>query len=314
MEKNARICVVGHKGMLGHAIWEQLSAQGYTHLIGCDLPEVDLCSQEQTMAFFQREKPEYVFFLAAVAAGIQYKKTHPVEMLQKNLQITVNVLASAYACQCRRMINVCSALLYPSEAAIPLKEEDASYVNLNQVDTPYALAKAAGMQLARYYNQEYQTGYLTVVPCNFFGRFAPFDGDKAGVVPSLIRRIHEAKTQHAPTVTVWGTGNACRELLNSRDVADACIFLMKQPVLEDDLINIGRGCEYTIREVAQMIQRIVGYEGELYFDADKPEGRQHMQLDTRRLRSLGWQPSMNLEDSIRDAYAWYLEQQEAKRQ
>lgn len=309
MDQSAKICIVGHKGMLGHAIWQQLASQGYTRLIGCDLPEVDLCSQEQTQAFFEREKPEYVFFLAAVAAGIQYKKTHPVEMLQKNLQITVNVLSSAYACRCKRLLNVCSALLYPSEAAIPLHEEDAAYVSLNQVDTPYALAKAAGMQLARYFNQEYQTQYLTVVPCNFFGEHAPFDGDRAGVVPSLIRRIHEAKIRQAPTVTVWGTGNACRELLNSKDVASACVFLMNQPAPTGDLINIGRGCEYTIREVAQTIRQIVGYEGALVFDADKPEGRQHMQLDVSRLFAMGWRPRMDLEESIRDTYAWYLTQQ-----
>ena len=157
MDANAKICVIGHKGMLGHAIWRQLTEQGYARLVGCDLPETDLCDQMQTRAFFLREKPDYVFFLAAVAAGIQYKKTHPVEMLQKNLQMVTNVLSSAYECRCFRMINVCSALLYPSEAAIPLHETDSAYVNLNQVDTPYALAKAAGMQLARYYNQEYQT-------------------------------------------------------------------------------------------------------------------------------------------------------------
>ncbi len=306
MDKNAKICVIGHKGMLGHAIWRQLTEQGFTRLIGCDLPEVDLCSQRQTDGFFAREKPEYVFFLAAVAAGIQYKKTHPVEMLQKNLQIVTNVFSSAYAHGCRRMINVCSALLYPSEAQIPLREEDAVHANLHQVDTPYALAKAAGMQLARYYNQEYHTQYITVVPCNFFGEYAPFEGDRAGVVPSLIRRIHEAKIQNAPQVEVWGTGNACRELLNSKDVARACIFIMNHDQPTEDLINIGRGFEYSIREVAQMIQKLVGYEGELFFDASKPEGRQHMQLDTGRLKALGWKPEMDLEESIRDAYAWFL--------
>lgn len=306
MNKNSKICIIGHKGMLGHAIWGQLEQQGYLNIIGCDLPEVDLCEQECTRQFFEREKPEYIFFLAAVAAGIQYKKTHPADMLLKNLQIITNVMDSAYKCGCRKMINVCSALLYPSGAGIPISEEDATYANLGEVDTPYALAKAVGTQLARYYNQQYGMQYLTVVPCNFFGAFAPFDGDRAGVVPALISRIYNAKINGVDRVEVWGTGNACREFLNSKDVASACVFLMNA-CAEYDLINIGRGCEYSIREVAEKIKQVVGYEGELFFDASKPEGRAHMQLNTDKLFSLGWRPSMDLELSIKDAFTWYCE-------
>lgn len=305
MEKNSKICVIGSKGMLGHAIWNLLEREGYNNLIGCDLPEVDLCDQARTKAFFEKEKPEYVFFLAAVAAGIQFKKTHPVDMLLKNLQMITNVMDFSCTYGCKKMINVCSALLYPSEACIPLKEEDATHANLGEIDTPYALAKAAGMQLARYYNQQYGMNYLTVVPCNFFGEYAPFEEDRAGVVPSLIARIHNAKVNGLDEVEVWGTGKACRELLNSKDVADACVFLMNVDT-EYDLINIGRGYEFTIREVAEMIKAVVGYEGNLQFDASKPEGRAHMQLNTERLKSLGWSASMNLKESIEDAYSWYV--------
>ena len=304
MNKDSRVCIIGNKGMLGHAIWSKLYAEGYTNLIGCDLPGVDLCDQKQTKDFFEEKKPEYVFFLAAVAAGIQYKKTHPVDMLLKNLQMITNVMECAYLNECRKMINVCSALLYPSEARIPLREEYLLHVNLNEVDTPYALAKAAGMQLARYYNFQHGTKYLTVIPCNFFGEFAPFDGDRAGVVSALISRIYNAKLNNLNRVEVWGSGNACRELLNSKDVASACVFLMNCDT-EYDLINIGRGSEFSIREVAEMIKSVVGYEGELFFDATKPEGRQHMQLNTERLFNLGWRPSMDLENSIRDAFEWY---------
>ena len=306
MNKDSKICIIGHKGMLGHAIWAILEKQGYTNLIGCDLPEVNLCNQECTREFFSQNKPEYVFFLAAVAAGIQYKKSHPVDMLLKNMQMITNVMDCAYTNGCRKMINVCSALLYPSEAKIPLKEEDATYVNLGEIDTPYSLSKAAGMQLARYYNQQYGMKYLTVVPCNFFGEFAPFEGDRAGVVSALIARIYNAKLNNIPQVEVWGTGDACREFLNSRDVASACVFLMNTDT-ESDLINIGRGHEFTIREVAEMIKEVVGYEGQLFFDATKPEGRAHMQLNTDKLFSLGWRPSMDLEQSIRNAYEWYVE-------
>lgn len=226
-------------------------------------------------------------------------------MLLKNLQMITNVMDYSCTNGCKKMINVCSALLYPSEAKIPLKEEDATHVNLDEVDTPYALAKAAGMQLARYYNKQYGMNYLTVVPCNFFGEYAPFDGDRAGVVPSLIARIHDAKVHNIDTIEVWGTGNACRELLNSKDVADACVFLMGVNT-EYDLINIGRGYEFTIREVAEMIKSVIGYKGELLFDASKPEGRAHMQLNTERLKSLGWCASMSLRESIEDAYSWYV--------
>lgn len=305
MNSESKICIVGHKGMLGHAIWSILEKEGYTNLIGCDLPEVDLCNQETTKEFFKKQKPEYVFFLAAVAAGIQFKKSHPVDMLLKNMQMITNVMESAYSNGCKKMINVCSALLYPREAQIPLCEEDATHANLGEIDTPYALAKAAGMQLARYYNQQYGADFLTVVPCNFFGEYAPFEGDRAGVVSALIARIHNAKINNIPTVEVWGTGNACREFLNSKDVASACIYLMNTET-DYDLINIGRGFEFTIREVAEMIKSVVGYDGELFFDASKPEGRAHMQLNTEKLFSLGWKPSMDLEQSIRNAYEWYI--------
>lgn len=305
MNLDSRICVVGSNGMLGHAICKQLSEKGYINIINCDRAEVDLCNQAETTRFFEERKPEYVFFLAAVAAGIQYKKNHPTEMLLKNLQMITSVMESARIIGCRRMINVCSALLYPSRAPIPIKEENATHVDLDEVDTPYSLAKAAGMQLARYYNKEFGMNYVTVVPCNFFGEYAPFDGDRAGVVSALVSRIHKAKLHGIEQVEVWGTGNACREFLNSQDVASACIFLMNNNT-EYDLVNIGRGYEFSIREVAETIQKIVGYKGELFFDASKPEGRPHMQLNTERLFGMGWRPQMDLEASIKNTYEWYL--------
>lgn len=306
MEKESRICVVGSNGMLGHAICKQLKKSGYCNIISCDREQVDLCNQKDTYAFFEKEKPEYVFFLAAIAAGIQYKRDHPTEMLLGNLQMITNVMEASKRVACKKMINVCSALLYPNAAKMPLAEDEATYVDLGQIDTPYSLAKAAGMQLARYYNSEFYMDYLTVVPCNFFGEFAPFDGDRAGVVPSLIRRIYTAKLNNDESVVVWGTGNACRELLNSEDVADACIFLMNRPE-EFDLINIGRGKEFTIKQVAEEIKNIIGYNGKLIFDASKPEGRKHMKLNTERLFSLGWHPSLSLHDSILKTYNWYLQ-------
>lgn len=306
MNKNDRICVIGHSGALGHAIRAQLAEQGYINVVCCSRAEVDCTNQADVDDFFEKNKPDFVFFLAAISAGIEYKRKYPVEVLLQNMQMEMNVISSAHNHGVKRLLNVCSALLYPSTAAIPIEEKDATFTNLNEIDTPYSLAKAAGVQLCNYYRQEYNDDFFTVIPCNFFGEYAAFNGDKAGVVPSLIRRITEAKEQNIDTVTVWGTGRACREFLNSKDVASACIFLMNQE-FEYPLINIGRGEEFSIRQIAETIRDMIGYEGKLFFDMDKPEGRLHMQLNTEKLFSLGWRPSMNLRESVEDAYRWFIE-------
>lgn len=306
MNKDMKICIVGHKGMLGHAIEKVLSEKGYTNIVGCDLPEVDLCNQVQTMNFFTKAKPDYVFFLAAVAAGINYKKEHPATMMLKNMQIITNVMDAVSKCGCKKMLNVCSALVYPSGTQIPFVENSATHVNLNEIDSPYAVAKAAGMQLAKFYNQEFGMNYITAIPCNFFGEYAPYDGDRAGVVSALIARMHNAKENSLEKVIVWGTGNACRDVLNSQDVASACVFLMEN-LPETEIVNIGRGEEYTIREIAETIKDVVGYEGVLEFDITKPEGKPHMMMDISKLTTMGWKPSMDLRESIQNAYHWYLQ-------
>ena len=305
MEKNSRICIIGHKGMLGHAIWDLLEKKGYTNLIGCDLPEVDLCNHSSIVNFFEANRPDYIFFLAAVAAGIEYKKSHPADMLQKNLQMIANTFECIHNFEVKKTLNICSALIYPKDAPIPLTEKDATYVDVGLIDTPYALAKVAGLQLSLYYKEQYGDDIITAVPCNFFGPFAPFEGDRAGVVPSLVARITKATEEKIPQVEVWGTGNACRDLLNVNDVADACVFLMENET-KHEFVNIGRGCEYTIKEIAETIKKVTGYQGELFFNADRPEGRAHMMMNNERLASMGWEPKMNLEESIRNTYEWYV--------
>lgn len=305
MEKDARICIIGNKGALGHAILVQLKFSGYKNIISCDLPDIDCTKQENVRKFFEKNQPEYVFFLAAISAGIEYKRKYPVEVMLKNLQMETNVLQFSHEYHCKRLLNVCSALLYPSSAKMPLEEKDITFINLNEVDTPYSLAKAAGLQLCQYYAHEYSDDFFTVIPCNFFGEYSVFDGEQAGVVPSLIRKIYEAKINHIPNVVVWGTGNAYREFLSSKDVANACIFLMNYPP-EYPVINIGRGHEFTIRETAEIIKKVVDYKGELIFDASKPEGKLHMQLNIEKLFKMGWKPEMDLEQSIISTYQWYL--------
>ena len=304
MEKNSKICIAGHKGMLGHAIWALLEKKGYSNLIGCDLPEVDLCDQKTATTFFEAERPQYVFFLAAVAAGIEYKKNHPADMMMKNTQMITNMMDCVHKFEVKKTLNICSALIYPKSASIPYKEEDMTHVDVDLIDTPYALAKVAGLQLAKYYKQQYGCDIITAVPCNFFGPFAPFEGDRAGVVPSLVARISNAAEEKKPEVEVWGTGNACRDLLNVNDVADACVFLMENET-KYDFLNIGRGEEYTIKEVATTIKNVVGYEGNLYFNTERPEGRPHMMMDNSRLSSMGWKPKMDLKASIENTYLWY---------
>ena len=307
MKKDALIYIAGHKGALGHALWSNLEAAGYTNLIGRELPELDMTDNAAVKAFFKEHKPDCVVLLAALAAGINYRKTHPVEMLLVNLQITINVLSEARAAGVEKFINISSALLYPSEAKIPIRESSATHVSLEELDTSYTLAKSVGTQLCRHYRKQYDADFYTVVPCNFFGPYSPFEGDKAGVIASLIRKMHEAKQRKDGYIEVWGTGNACREFLSVLDVADALMFLIEHDVAYD-LINIGRNEEHTIREVAQLIKKVVGFEGELRFDATKPEGRMHMQLDTERLFDMGWRPKLTLEQAIQVTYDWYLRQ------
>ncbi|SKB65943.1 GDP-L-fucose synthase [Lachnospiraceae bacterium] len=309
MNLNEKICVIGHSGVLGHAIVSELTSIGYSNIVCCSRSEVDCTNQAVVDSFFEVHKPSYVFFLAAISAGIEYKRKYPVEVLLQNMQMEMNVISSAHNHGVKRLLNVSSALLYPSTAAVPIDEKDATFTNLNEIDTPYSLAKAAGMQLCNYYRKEYNDDFFTVIPCNFFGEYAAFNGDKAGVVPSLIRRILEAKEQKIGEVVVWGTGRACREFLNSKDVASACVFLMNHE-FEYPLINIGRGEEFSIREIAETIKEIIGYKGKLIFDADKPEGRLHMQLNTEKIFSLGWKPSMNLRESVENAYRWFIDNRE----
>ena len=308
MNKDALIYIAGHKGALGHALWDKLQAAGYTNLLGCELPELDMTDNAAVKEFFRKNKPDCVILLAALAAGINFRKTNPVEMLLVNLQITINVLSEARAAGVQKFINISSALLYPSEAAIPIRENSATHVNLEELDTSYTLAKSVGAQLCRYYRKQYAADFYTVVPCNFFGPYSPFEGDKAGVIASLIRKMHEAKLHHDDHIEVWGTGNACREFLSVLDVADALTFLVGHDV-PYDLVNIGRNEEHSIREVAQLIKKVVGFEGELRFDTTKPEGRMHMQLDTERLFNLGWRPKLTLEQAIQITYDWYLQQE-----
>ena len=318
-EKDSSVLILGSGGMLGHALVDSLLEHGYTNIHGADrkpCPEyenmpcvhqhvVDLCSERETQDLFLEAAPKCVFFLAAIAGGIQFRKEYAESILQKNLQMITNVITISSHSDVDTVLNVSSALVYPESAEFPLKESEITHVDLDTIDTPYALAKGVGIQMARYCARRCNIRFITAIPCNFFGLFAPFVGNQAGVVCSLIDRVHKAKEEGDEEVVVWGSGNACRELLDSRDVADAILTIVESDT-KYDTINIGRGSEFTIREVAECVKEVTGFPGKLVFDATKPEGRLHTNLDTERLDETGWKASRTLRESVSDAYDYYL--------
>lgn len=304
MEKHARIYVAGHSGMAGSAILKKLKEQGYDNIIVRSHSELDLENWADTMSFFEREQPEYVFFAAGLVGGIEFKREYPLDMLNCNLRMAMNVLEAACRCQVKEFLNIGSILLYPQSDCEVFREEDIGRIDLQGIDAPYTLAKLAGAKLCEYYRRQYAFPAITVIPCNFFGEHAPMGSNKAGVIPALIERFHLAKENHESQVVVWGTGNACREFLYSQDLAEACIFVMNH-AKDEFLYNVGSGGEITIREAAMTIKEVVNYPGEVVFDADKPEGRQHMCLDSQRIHDLGWYARTTFQEAVRNTYQWW---------
>lgn len=304
MEKHAKIYVAGHQGMAGSAILNQLKQKGYENIITRCHFELDLENMDAVLSFFETQQPEYVFFAAGLVGGIAYKRKYPLDILNKNLRMIMNVLEAAYRCRSKKVLNIGSILLYPQEDSQGSTEEDIGRICLEGTDAPYTLAKLAGEKLCEYYRIQYGFPAITVIPCNFFGEHAPIGNEKAGVIPALIERFHTAKEKDVGEVVVWGTGNACREFLYSQDLADACIFVMDHA--EDEFVfNVGSGGEITIRDAAEIIKEVVGYQGNVIFDSSKPEGRQHMCLDSRRLRSLGWQAKTSFKEAVQNTYLWW---------
>ncbi len=305
MEKHAKIYVAGHGGMAGSAIVKQLKEQGYENIIVRSHAELDLENWSDTLSFFKQERPEYVFFAAGLVGGIEFKREYPLDMLNCNLRMTMNVLEAACRCQVKGFLNIGSILLYPQSDCEIFREEDIGRIDLQGIDAPYTLAKLTGAKLCEYYRQQHGFMAMTVIPCNFFGEHAPMGSNKAGVIPALIERFHRAKEHHDSQVVVWGTGNACREFLYSQDLAEACIFVMNH-AKDEFIFNVGSGGEITIREAAMTIKEVVDYPGEVVFDSDKPEGRQHMCLNSQRIHDLGWYAGTSFEEAVRNTYQWWL--------
>ena len=320
MDKNAKIYVAGHRGLVGSALVRNLEQRGYSNLLRRTHAELDLADQQATHEFFAREKPDYVFLAAAKVGGIIANNTYPAEFIRENLIIQNNVIHAAYDAGVRRLLFLGSSCIYPKLAPQPMKEEYLLTGPLEETNRPYALAKIAGIEMCWSYNRQYGTKYLAVMPTNLYGPGDNYHPENSHVIPGLLRKFYEAKQAGAPAVTVWGTGTPKREFLYSDDMADACVYLMNlpdhqfNPLLGQDrndglppLVNVGVGQDLTIGELAEMVHTVVGYDGEIVYDTTKPDGTPRKLLDVSRLNALGWKAGTSLADGLAQAYRDFRE-------
>jgi GDP-L-fucose synthase len=303
-DHSARIFVAGHRGLVGGAVIRALESRGYTNLILRASRELDLRSQAAVDAFFAAERPDYVFLAAAKVGGIHANDTWPADFIYDNLAIETNVIHAAHQTGVQRLLFLGSTCIYPRLAPQPLREDYLLTGPLEPTNEWYAVAKIAGIKLCQAYRRQHGRTFFSVMPTNLYGPGDNFDLTTSHVLPALIRKFHEAKQAGAPTVTIWGSGTPRREFLHVDDCAEACLFLM---ALDDppDLANIGVGEDTTIRELAELVGRVAGYQGQLVFDSTKPDGAPRKLVDTTRINNLGWRPNIRLEDGIRSTYEWY---------
>lgn len=306
MNKDAKIYVAGHRGLVGSAILRKLQADGYTNLVYRTSQELDLRDRNQVDKFFEEEKPEYVFLAAAKVGGIVANNEYPADFIRDNLMIQTNVIDAAYRNGVKKLLFLGSTCIYPKFAPQPLKEEYLLTGELEPTNEPYAIAKIAGIKMCQSYNRQYGTKYISVMPTNLYGPNDNFDLHTSHVLPALIRKFHEAKVNNAPYVEVWGTGTPRREFLHSDDLADACVFLMKN-YEDNEIINIGVGEDISIKELAEKIKEVVGYQGEIKFDTTKPDGTPRKLVDVSKINALGWKASISLDEGLQKVYQWFLE-------
>lgn len=310
MHLNSKIYVAGHTGMVGSAIVRTLELQGYTNLIFRTFEELDLTDQGAVETFFRNERPDYVFLAAAKVGGILANNTKRAEFIYTNLAIQTNVIHAAYASDAQGLLFLGSSCIYPRECSQPIKEEYLLGSPLEYTNEPYAVAKIAGLKMCEAYNAQYGTKFISAMPTNLYGPNDNFDLQSSHVLPALIRKFVEAKSETAPFVTVWGTGRVRREFLYVDDAASACVFLMKVVAegrgnWSTNHINVGCGADVTINELARKIREVVGYEGDIRYDASKPDGTPRKLLDVSKLEKMGWSPSVTLDDGLRKTVQWY---------
>ena len=305
MEKNAKIYVAGHRGMVGSAICRELKRQGYTHVVTRTHAQLDLCRQDEVEAFLAEEKPAYVFLAAAKVGGIQANAEAPADFMYQNMMLEMNVIHAAWKNGCQKLEFLGSSCIYPRLAQQPMKEECLLTSALEETNEAYALAKIAGLKYCAYLNRQYGADYISVMPTNLYGPNDNYHPEHSHVLPALIRRFHEAKEAGALSVTCWGDGSPLREFLYVDDLANLCVFLMNH-YSGDETVNAGTGKELSIRALAEMVARVVGYRGEIRWDTTKPNGTPRKLLDVSKAEALGWRYKTELEDGIRLAYEDFL--------
>jgi len=309
MQRDDKIYVAGHRGLVGSAIIRRLSAGGYTNLVTRAHSELDLTSQAAVEEFFASEKPQYVFVAAAKVGGIKANSTQPAEFIYTNLVIETNVIHAAYRHGVKKLLFLGSSCIYPKFAPQPMREEHLLSGPLEPTNEAYAVAKIAGIKMCAAYNRQFGTNYVCVMPTNLYGPGDNYDPENSHVIPALIRKFHDAKARGSSEVVVWGTGNPRREFMYSDDLADACVFLMEQKDASElgELINIGVGTDIRIGELAGLVGEVVGFSGNIVFDPKMPDGTPQKLLDVSRLASYGWRPKMGLREGLRQAYADFLD-------
>ncbi len=302
MDKTDRIYVAGHRGMAGSAIMRKLNEEGFSDIVIKTSSELDLRNQQCVNIFFENEKPAYVFLAAAKVGGIMANNTYKAEFLYDNLMIETNIIQAAYKNDVKKLLFLGSSCIYPKLAPQPLKEEYLLSGFLETTNEPYAVAKIAGIKLCEYYREQYGCNYISIMPTNLYGPNDNYDLQNSHVLPALIRKFHTAKITGAPFVTLWGTGSPKREFLYVDDLANACLHLM-QHYNEKQFLNIGTGEDMPIRELAELIKKIVGYDGEIVWDINKPDGTPRKLMDVSKAHSLGWKHEISLEEGIKKTYA-----------
>ena len=317
MNKTSKIYIAGHRGLVGSAILKNLLSKGYTNLVYKTHKELDLLDQKEVADFFESEKPEYVILAAAKVGGIIANNTYRADFIYENLQIQNNVIHQAYVNGVTKLLFLGSTCIYPKNAPQPMPEDCLLTDTLEYTNEPYAIAKIAGIKMCESYNIQYGTNFISVMPTNLYGPNDNFDLETSHVLPALIRKMHEAKLNNTAQVEIWGSGKPRREFLYSEDMADACVYLLENRDFKDtyDLnekeirnthINIGTGIDISIKELAELIKETIGFQGELYFNADKPDGTMVKLTDVSKLHSLGWKHKVELQDGIKTMYEWYL--------
>ncbi len=306
MNKNSKIYVAGHRGLVGSAIVRNLQEKGFNNIICRTHKELDLTNQNEVRRFFEEERPEYVFLAAAKVGGIHANNTYPADFIYENLMIQNNVIKAAHDFEVKKLLFLGSTCIYPKMAPQPIKEDYLLTGSLEETNEAYAVAKIAGLEMCKFFKRQYGDNFISCMPTNLYGPNDNFDLKNSHVLPALIRKFHEAKVNNSEVVEVWGTGKPLREFLYVDDMADACVFLMENYDGEQH-VNIGTGVEVSIRELAETVKKVVGFEGELVFNTDMPDGTPRKLTTVDKLNGLGWKHKVDLENGIKMAYEWFLE-------